>query len=490
MADVFDQLAGKSSSAVPPAASPTSAGQAPTTPAPQQGGDIFDQLAAGKDVSGNQAQPSSPEEVGTMWITGGLGTMANPLTVGAIKGLGETAHTIGRVINAATGDNIKWLPTSLEEPKELGSANGGEIAGKIGESIAEFALGDEALKGLSIAEKLGIAHKITEFAKTSPLAAKLLDLGLNAIRGGAVGGVTGGAHEGKQGAETGAALGAGAELAAPVVSKVAGKVVEGAKAVKSALFPSEEVGSQVTKDLIRKSLGNKADADIVDEIAGRIDKPKVLSSVENEMKLAKANIDTELPSLNSQLDQTLAGSTAQTGNAARLVNKTFDDLIGNVHGGVGTEKDAAVAAINDVRKEVMGKVSNDPMTAEQVNNVKRLVGDQIKKFAPPENLSSVDAQKKEAYRQAYFKLRDIVSDLAPESKAINMKISRSITAQDLLEKLFPQLESPEAAKASYQGVRSQAARGVAKKAAVAVGTGALIGEGAKLGLHHALPEQK
>lgn len=424
----------------------------PTAKPPSAGDRIMDVLKNEGKLGLDLAAPGNPD------------ILQNPIVQGAGKAVGETAHTIGRAINAVTGDSIKWLPTSLEQPKSLEAQNDSEMLGKMGENVAEFVLGDEALKGVSIAEKLGIAQKINEFAQKSPTLAKLLNLGLNATRGAAAGAVTGELHGGTQGAEEGAVGGAAGEVAGAGIGAAA-------KGVKSLLFPSEEVGSQVVKDSIRKALGNKVDADVADEIAGRVKKESILSPMENELKLAKASLDEDLPKMNSALDETLANSTAKTGNAARVVNSTFDDAVKQVQSGVGTEKEAASSAINDVRKEVLGKLTNDPMTAQQVNDVKRLVGDQIKKFAPPENLSSIDAHKKEAYRQAYFSLRDIVSNLAPESKPLNQKISRAISAQDILEKKFPQLENSEQAKASYQGTKSTAAKGILKKGAIAAGIG-------------------
>ena len=56
----------------------------------------------------------------------------------------------------------------------------------MGESIAEFALGDAALKGLTVSEKLGLASKLASMAKSSPYIARMLELGMNAIRGGVV----------------------------------------------------------------------------------------------------------------------------------------------------------------------------------------------------------------------------------------------------------------------------------------------------------------
>src|SRR5271169_3547233 len=96
-------------SAAPTAASSSSAGSPPTTTAPQ---DPFAAIAT---------PVSAPDQgaVGTMGASGAMGAMgimANPLTIGAAKGVGETAHTIGRLINYATGDKITWLPSSLKQP--------------------------------------------------------------------------------------------------------------------------------------------------------------------------------------------------------------------------------------------------------------------------------------------------------------------------------------------------------------------------------------
>lgn len=179
--------------------------QQTTAPIPDSDlGSIAASAAAGPFVSGN-----------------------NPLVIGVIKGAGESGHTIGRLINAATGDNISWLPASFQQPGELESSNAGESAGKVGESLAEFMLGDEALKGLSIAERLGMSMKVMKLAQTYPTLARILDVGLNAIRGGAVGGVTCGLKQGPAGAATGAALGAGAEIAAGTLPGVVKQVIGG-----------------------------------------------------------------------------------------------------------------------------------------------------------------------------------------------------------------------------------------------------------------------
>ena len=218
---------------------------------------VSDVLSKPQEQSQQEQKPLSPAEIGSVAASvpvAAAGVSPNPLTIGAAKGVGETAHTIGRLINAATGDNISWLPKSMKQPGELESSNAGESVGKIGESIAEFALGDEALKGLSIAEKLGVAQKIHELAQQSPTLAKLITYGLNVVRGGATGAAAGGLHEGVQGAETGAALGAGAEAVAPVAGAVIKAAKESPGVVQKILKGEKSVQPEVAETM--RSVGN------------------------------------------------------------------------------------------------------------------------------------------------------------------------------------------------------------------------------------------
>jgi hypothetical protein len=119
--------------------------------------------------------------------TGPTNTAVSQVMSGAIKGAGEAVHTVGAAAGHLMPKGLRdrlALPTSFTEPGYLKSENGAETAGKVGESIAEFALGDEALKGLQMSEKLGIAQKLASMAKGSPYIARMLELGMNALRGG------------------------------------------------------------------------------------------------------------------------------------------------------------------------------------------------------------------------------------------------------------------------------------------------------------------
>ena len=167
---------------------------------------------------------------------------ANPLTAGVVKGTAETLHTLG----AAAGHLMpnSWrdtlgLPSSFKEPDYLQSTNGAETAGEVAENIAEFAMGDEALKGLQISQRLGIASKLAQMAKSSPYIARMLELGMNAGRGGAVTVPQQMLH----GATPTEALKTGAE--ATLLGAGTGAAVEGASAL------AESPAGQAVKNLIK-----------------------------------------------------------------------------------------------------------------------------------------------------------------------------------------------------------------------------------------------
>ena len=54
---------------------------------------------------------------------------AQSVVTGFDKGAADIAHSLGRVANAATGNNISALPTSFTEPDYLKSDNGADNSG-------------------------------------------------------------------------------------------------------------------------------------------------------------------------------------------------------------------------------------------------------------------------------------------------------------------------------------------------------------------------
>jgi hypothetical protein len=158
-------------------------------------------------------------------------------------------------------------PASDVETKPEGVA---EHVGFISENLMEFIAGDEALKSLSLAQKLGVAVKIAKLSETSPTAAKLISAGLRATRTGAVSGAQEAAHGGSTSdvATAGGTgflssvgsegLGALAKLARPGVKEIANESLKTSPAWKGAgtaaklaaenQEPAQRVISNVAKD--------------------------------------------------------------------------------------------------------------------------------------------------------------------------------------------------------------------------------------------------
>jgi hypothetical protein len=161
-------------------------------------------------------------------VTNGFGSAAGESLISLGK-LGS--HIPGvRYVADAVGDAAglpKLTPGSdpyqaveketLEARQQALSSLGGKIGSGI-EGIAEWAGGEELLKGLSVAERLGIAAKLAKLAESHPAIAKVINMGLNGVRNSSLGTAQGGLH-----GET-----AGQAITGGVVAGGTGAALEGA----------------------------------------------------------------------------------------------------------------------------------------------------------------------------------------------------------------------------------------------------------------------
>ena len=292
------------------------------------GGSLLDQaIAANTKTPLSLTQPTADlakqhAEQGTLAANAVVGN--NPLDVGVAKGALETAHTVGAAIGHVLPNSWRdkiGLPTSFTEPDYLQSANGAETAGKVGESLAEYALGDSALKSLVISERLGIASKLAQVAKSSPYIARILELGMNATRGGVVTVPQQIAH----GATPTEALKTGAEAVA--TGALTGAVAEGVGAAKNALDTG--VIQEPLKSGVRNILGNVADETGVTRSAS----PSI-------RKVAEDTADAVYTKSKSQyavLDEV-------TGGRFQRFKDRLENIRQSLNGLTGTEEDAAQEA--------------------------------------------------------------------------------------------------------------------------------------------------
>src|SRR4029077_13737122 len=106
--------------------------------------------------------------------------------IGAAKGLGQTGTFLLRLPGKLGLPTDPQSEAMLDEwDKKLEPQGEDQKAGVAMESILEFALGDEALKGLSLADKLAKGSKIAKFFEEYPVLAKILG---GAVRGATAGG--------------------------------------------------------------------------------------------------------------------------------------------------------------------------------------------------------------------------------------------------------------------------------------------------------------
>jgi hypothetical protein len=103
---------------------------------------------------------------------------------GVAQTVGGAAHLAANVAHRALG-TPNQTPEALQGLEEASKPQGtAENIGSGIESIAEFMMGDEALKGLSMADRLKQVSGIMKYIEKSPKLAKALELGINVGKAG------------------------------------------------------------------------------------------------------------------------------------------------------------------------------------------------------------------------------------------------------------------------------------------------------------------
>lgn len=157
------------------------------------------------------------------------------------SGLGNIIHKVGEYVHPGLGEAV--IPQSgLTAEQNMAQTHGtAQSIGAGAESVAEFLMGDEALKGLSMADKYAQIAKTMKMAEQSPRLMKALKIGADAARMGTVQGAQTGV---KTGGDVGAALKSGALGAgtAGVLGGVGSAIGEGASAVGNAGSKIQELG--------------------------------------------------------------------------------------------------------------------------------------------------------------------------------------------------------------------------------------------------------
>lgn len=297
---------------------------------------VHEAIKAGFQIQG--ASPAAPQVTMQTSPAGNLSPAAEvtgDVATGALKGAGQTVGTVGSVINKipVIGETLspKAGVTALNQAAT--PTNTAQKVGTGAENIAEFFLGDEALKGLSIAERLGMGAKVAKLAESNPVIAKIIGHGLTAIRGGSV--VTG--QELAHGATPTQALETGATAAA--LGSATGAAVEGAGAIKDAYKSVLDTKSvqPVLQQGIRDTLAKVADENGV-----------VKSAAPSIRDVAKETADAVYSKSKAQyqiLDDATGGRVQRFKDRLDNIRQSLDSL-------TGTEEDVTKeAALLKAQKE-------------------------------------------------------------------------------------------------------------------------------------------
>jgi hypothetical protein len=169
-------------------------------------------------------QPAQPN--------GDLGQIPRTGARGLLEGFGkqgvETVKGVKNLVNSGLGVvGLPTIPNSGIDAYNTDATTPSEKIGGVAENVAEFATGEEALKGVSWLQRLSKTPEVLEMMERYPKTAKIL---LGAAKAGTVGAAQGAAKGAAEGDATGGAIGgglggaiggAGSEAAAPGLKALA-----------------------------------------------------------------------------------------------------------------------------------------------------------------------------------------------------------------------------------------------------------------------------
>jgi hypothetical protein len=274
---------------------------------------------------------------------------------------------------------------------------------------------------------------------------------------------------------------AGGELAGSLVGGAASKVADAGRFVKNFVAPSKEVAEQGFKNAVAK-VGNIKDPDILNTIHDYVDKPKIASSVENELLLAKPKIEADLKQADSQLDNLRQNSTGTVSKVKQTIHTYLDDMVAQAQE-FGVDKDAVVQGIHNVRDEITSKLHDDSTTFKGLSDLKRLVDEQITswKKAPPVT-DTVKKAEQETLKGVRARIQDLENQAEPAAKAVNSKISNLMQASEALDKKFPNLTTAEEVANTSKSLVRERQKELALKTAKVVGGGLTLAGLGHLGI--------
>jgi hypothetical protein len=312
------------------------------------------------------------------------------LLIGAVKGAGQTVNTVSKGLSKIVPSIVRpqdvQALTDMETPTNTAQKTGAGIEG-----IGEFFLGDEALKGLSLAERAGLLSKVAKLADSHPVLAKIVEHGLNAVRGGAV--VTGRqlAHgatptEALETGATAAGLGTVAGAAAEGLEAAADSPIVGkAKALANEITKGAKVAQPQAEAAVRSGVQASTEA------AGTAEE-SMANNIQNQplLKGKDTVVDEHLATLKNQEQEAYDKMDEAAGfdvkaERQQLANDQYKlNQLGNTDADV-TQRGNLTESINDSEQRIadaeaaLKEAGIDPKAADSIHQ-QRMAGNDFKKM--------------------------------------------------------------------------------------------------------------
>lgn len=373
-------------------------GQQATVPANLQDAYTRGQHAPVTDAESQASQPST----------------LSSAAMGVGKGFGDTVHTVGSYLHDKLGIS---MPDEILHPELAGgldAKNTAEKVGKFGEAIGEFVLGDEAIKGLGLAERMGIAQKVMKIAGEHPVIGKAIAIGMNAMRTGTV---AGGETLAKGGTPTDALeTGAGAAAGGAALDTA----VAGAGALKGLIKTAgTEIQPEATAGLQAASKSAAAEGG-ASTVAPQSLRESMTAPIDSIESAAKENYQA--------LDKATSGKFQPNMDKLNNVNNKLKAITGT-----DDEKEAELLA-SKVRLEWQQEKLFDEAAANGVP--KDVVGTARTQFKQAQAMRDLETK--------IFKNPSVVAGNASHGTAETVNVDRAVTAlqklQDSTEFGAPRLE--------------------------------------------------
>jgi hypothetical protein len=287
--------------------------------------------------------------------------LAPGLETGAEKGLTETLSGTSQLaqkgIEKLTGEQSSGKGVFGEAPATATEteANGaGEFTGKAIENVMEFMAGDEALKGLSVGEKLKKMGTVAKFIEDHPFMAKLIG---SSAKNAAIAGAQTAAHGGDftSGAETGAVAGPVGETVGAGLSKL-GSSISDSIANNSTKAAADEFGVPLT-------MGQQTGGNVAQATEAALQKVPFISDFKNLATDQNTAIQKAAGDIADSI-ATSAGSATESGE--------------NIQNAITEAKTAAGKAYDAAQKQIANSGAAQlpvPLQGTIADTAKRLLDD-------------------------------------------------------------------------------------------------------------------